>query len=84
MDQVAMWEEGQKPKKCCVKCSFCAALAEPYEREDGSHIYGYCFKSGSKNSSPYMVRGFRFSSRLTAELHVSRSSVKRRRMSDGI
>ncbi len=58
MDQVAMWEEGQKPPKCCVKCSFCAALAEPYEREDGSHIYGYCFMSGSKNSSPNMGKGF--------------------------
>ena len=55
-EQTVLWED--KPEHCCGKCRLCAALAEPYERSDGSVIYGYCFKVGDKVHSPNMGKGF--------------------------
>lgn len=43
---------------CCNLCDHYSALAEPRERSDGAVIYGYCFKSGDKDYSPNMGKGF--------------------------
>ena len=43
---------------CCNLCDHYSALVEPRERSDGSVIYGYCFKSGDKDYSPNMGKGF--------------------------
>ncbi len=61
MDEQQCFFEGNAdslPKKCCAKCRFCAELKKPYERSDGSSIYGYCFKSGDKDYSPNMGKGY--------------------------
>ena len=44
--------------KCCETCKYCAALIRPYCRSDGAQIYGYCFKSGDKDYSPNMGKGY--------------------------
>ena len=43
---------------CCNLCDHYSALVEPRERSDGAVIYGYCFKSGDKDYSPNMGKGF--------------------------
>ena len=43
--------------KCCATCRYCAELKRPYERSDGTTIYGYCFKSGDKDYYLNMGRG---------------------------
>lgn len=50
---------GKKPKqeKRCENCRYCAVLMKPYERADGSIIYGYCFGDGDKDYSPNMGKG---------------------------
>ena len=43
--------------KCCATCRYCAELKRPYERSDGTTIYGYCFKDGDKDYSLSMGKG---------------------------
>ena len=43
---------------CCNLGEHCSALVEPRERADGAVIYGYCFKSGDKDYSQNMGKGF--------------------------
>lgn len=45
-------------EKCCNNCRFYAELKQPYKRSDGAEIFGYCFKSGDKNYSPNMGKGY--------------------------
>ena len=46
------------PENGCAICDHYSALVEPRERSDGAVIYGYCFKSGDKDYSPNMGKGF--------------------------
>ena len=42
----------------CRVCRYFAELKTPFERSDGAMIYGYCFKSGDKDYSPNMGKGY--------------------------
>ena len=44
--------------KGCKTCKVFAELKEPYERSDGTIIYGYCFKYGDKDYSQNMGKGY--------------------------
>lgn len=44
--------------RCCESCRYCAALVRPYERSDGSTIFGYCFSDGDQNYSFGMGKGY--------------------------
>lgn len=50
--------EEAKLERCCDVCRHYSALAEPRKRSDGATIYGYCFRSGDKNYSPDMGKGY--------------------------
>lgn len=45
-------------EQSCYSCKYFSELKEPRERSDKAVIYGYCFKSGDKNSSINMGKGF--------------------------
>lgn len=68
LGQFAAPTKSKRPKqeKRCENCRYCAALAKPYERSDGSIIYGYCFGDGDKDYPPIWARGGRFGCRWTA------------------
>lgn len=63
--------------KCCEACKYCAALIRPYCRSDGAQIYGYCFKSGDKDYSPNMGKGYPIF--LPLDAGAACKSFKRRR-----
>ena len=44
--------------KTCKTCRFFAELKKPYVRSDEAVIYGYCFKTGDKNYSQNMGKGY--------------------------
>ena len=59
MDQESIWViESEQPADCCRICRFCAEIVKPWERADGSKIYGYCFKYGDKEYNSNMGKGF--------------------------
>lgn len=45
-------------EKSCYSCKYFSELKEPRERSDKAVIYGYCFKSGDKNYSSNMGKGY--------------------------
>lgn len=63
--------------KCCETCKYCAALIRPYCRSDGAQIYGYCFKSGDKDYSQNMGKGYPIF--LPLDAWAACKSFKRRR-----
>lgn len=54
--QETMWPV--EAEKCCKVCAHCAELTKPWERSDGSRIYGYCFKFGDKEYNSNMGKGY--------------------------
>ena len=42
----------------CYDCEHFSELKEPRKLDGGGEIFGYCFKSGTKPSSPNMGKGF--------------------------
>lgn len=48
----------ENPDNRCDLCKHYSALKEPRDRSDGAVIYGYCFKSGDRNYSPDMGKGY--------------------------
>lgn len=64
MEQTTLWADQvpaqteQIPDRCCLVCTHCSPLVEPREVEGEAHIYGYCFKSGTKIYSSNMGKGF--------------------------
>ncbi|WP_087064457.1 hypothetical protein [Intestinibacillus massiliensis] len=56
-EQISLYLTEAEEKGCLV-CRHFSALKEPRERSDGAVIYGYCFKSGDKDYSPGMGKGY--------------------------
>lgn len=45
-------------EKGCKTCKVYAEFKEPFQREDGAVIYGYCFKGAKNDYSPNMGKGY--------------------------
>lgn len=45
-------------EQSCYSCKYFSEFKEPREWGDGAVIYGYCFKSGDKNYSGNMSKGY--------------------------